>query len=338
MKLFYPFVTGALYIGLVLQWTKSEELGESPLYEYGEDSHVPEDVPAVNRKLSEADAESSHPLSLDKFIQEFHAKEEQESALIAKEGHEPLVVEELESTNLTSNYSDDGALSSEDSNNNSNNNNNTTTLVVCATGKESGGEPVELVNSTRLMSILITESNVTSRRSVAECTTVLFYARYCPFSCMAAPHFNALPRAFPDIKMVAVDAMKHPSFNTQYGIVGVPTVMLFHNGRPAAKFNDTEYTLEMFARFITKYTGLEPQHKLYVTSADFGGPVPSVPTKETDYCLALSWIFILVCSVYFFSKSSYWQVIVESAQNSWREAEAAQNTWREAQAQHEHGD
>jgi hypothetical protein len=26
---------------------------------------------------------------------------------------------------------------------------------------------------------------------------------------MAAPHFNALSRAFPDIKMAAVDAMKH---------------------------------------------------------------------------------------------------------------------------------
>jgi len=46
------------------------------------------------------------------------------------------------------------------------------------------------------------------------------------------------------------------SFNTQYGIVGVPTVMLFHNGRPAAKFNDSEYNLEMFSEFITKYTGM----------------------------------------------------------------------------------
>lgn len=46
------------------------------------------------------------------------------------------------------------------------------------------------------------------------------------------------------------------SFNTQFGIVGVPTVMLFHNGRPASKFNDSEYTLEMFTRFITRHTGI----------------------------------------------------------------------------------
>lgn len=72
--------------------------------------------------------------------------------------------------------------------------------------------------------------------------------------------------------------------------------------------------------------GMEPQGKLFVTSADFGGPVPSVLVKETDYCLALSWIFILVCGVYFFSKSTWWRWIVETIQN----------TWREAEAQHEH--
>jgi thiol-disulfide isomerase/thioredoxin len=48
-----------------------------------------------------------------------------------------------------------------------------------------------------------------NRRSTADCVALLFYARYCPFSSMAAPHFNALSRAFPDIKMAAVDAMKH---------------------------------------------------------------------------------------------------------------------------------
>lgn len=74
---------------------------------------------------------------------------------------------------------------------------------------------------------------------------------------MAAPHFNALPRFFPDLKMVAIDVIKHRSMNAQFGIVGTPTLMLFHNGRPAAKFNETsEYRLELFSNFITKHTGL----------------------------------------------------------------------------------
>lgn len=44
-------------------------------------------------------------------------------------------------------------------------------------------------------------------------------------------------------------------FNTQFGIAGVPTLIIFHNGKPAAKFNDSDYTLEMFAKFITRITG-----------------------------------------------------------------------------------
>jgi hypothetical protein len=68
---------------------------------------------------------------------------------------------------------------------------------------------LQLVNSTRLLNLLITEPNVTNRRSTADCVALLFYARYCPFSSIAAPHFNALSRAFPDIKLAAVDEMKH---------------------------------------------------------------------------------------------------------------------------------
>ncbi|XP_063234351.1 thioredoxin domain-containing protein 15 [Bacillus rossius redtenbacheri] len=206
---------------------------------------------------------------------------------------------------------------------------NTSAIVIaCSIVPDAVAQPVELVNSTRLVSILAVDPNVTSRRTPADCAVVLFHARSCPFSSMAAPHFNALPRAYPGIKMVAVDAMKFHCFNTQYGIVGVPTLMLFHNGRPAAKFNESEYTLEAFSKFVNKYTGLEPRNMLFVKSADFLGPVSSVPTKETDYCLVLSWLFIAVCAGYFFGRSSWWRWLVE----------AALNTWRESEAHHEHDD
>lgn len=118
------------------------------------------------------------------------------------------------------------------------------------------------------------------------------------------------------------------SFNTQYGIVGVPTLVIFHNGKPVAKFNDTVYTLETFSKFITHLTNQQPNGSVYVTSADFSGPVSSVPSNETDYCLVLSWIFIAACSLYFTSKSHWWRQFVE----------LVQNTWRESNAQHEHVD
>lgn len=147
---------------------------------------------------------------------------------------------------------------------------------------------------------------------------------------MAAPHFNALPRAFPDIKMVAINAMIYYLFNAQNGIVGVPSLILFHAGRAIAKYNESEYTLELFSKFITKHTGIKAEEKSYVTSSDFAGPVSSIPTKDTDVFLGLSWAFIIVCSIYYFTKSKWWLWIVETIQRNWREAEA--------QANHEHTD
>ncbi|XP_044252798.1 thioredoxin domain-containing protein 15 [Tribolium madens] len=206
--------------------------------------------------------------------------------------------------------------------------NKTLKLVQCL--PDFGGSEVQLVNDTELIKLLFTQSNITSRDTLAGCILVLFYSKYCPFSSMAAPHFNALPRAFPDIKMVAINALAYRLFNTQNGIVGVPTLMLFHNGRPVAKFNESEYTLELFSRFLNKHTGIAAAEKSIVTSADFKGPVTSVPAREFDIFLIISWIFITMCGAYYFTKSKCWKWIVETIQSNWRESEA--------HAQHEHAD
>ncbi|KAH0547262.1 thioredoxin domain-containing protein 15 [Cotesia glomerata] len=199
-------------------------------------------------------------------------------------------------------------------------------------------EAVEIVNATRLMELLIIEpspvnrtDNTTTKDNKSNprtCLLVLFYSRWCVFSSQAAPHFNALPRFYPHVKAVAIDASKYQNFNMQFGIVGVPTLMFVYNGKPLVKFNETSYTLESFARFVTEYTGLKANESLYVTSADFGGPVPSTPSNETDYCLVMSWIFIAMCFVYFTLQSRWWKQFVE----------LVQNTWRESNAQHEHAD
>lgn len=191
-----------------------------------------------------------------------------------------------------------------------------------------GGPVVQLVNDTELIKLLTTQANITSRDTPANCILVLFYSKHCPFSSMAAPHFNALPRAFPDIKMVAINAMVYHLFNTQNGIVGVPTLMLFHNGRPVAKFNDSDYTLDLFSKFLTRHTGISAAEKSYVTSADFSGPVSSVPEKDIDMFLIISWIFIIACASYYFTKSRLWLWVVDTVQSNWRESEA--------HAQHEH--
>ncbi|XP_041981925.1 thioredoxin domain-containing protein 15 [Aricia agestis] len=186
---------------------------------------------------------------------------------------------------------------------------------------------VEIINGTHLAKLLQVKPDINSPTVKAECMLVFFYTKSCPFSAQAAPHFNALARSYPNIKMVGLDALKYSGINAQYGIVGVPTLRLFHNGRPVAKFNGTEYNVHLFSKFLNTFTGQEPQGIL-VTSKDFEGPLSSVVVVKTDYLLILSWLFIIVCSIYYFMQSKWWDMIVEMIQNNWRESEA----------QHEHND
>ena len=45
------------------------------------------------------------------------------------------------------------------------------------------------------------------------------------------------------------------SFSTLQGVMAIPSLFLFHNGKAAARYNETEYKVDMFAGFITRYTG-----------------------------------------------------------------------------------
>lgn len=209
------------------------------------------------------------------------------------------------------------------------NTNKTHKFVQCLQ-QEVSYQAVQITNDTELIKLLQPDQKIVDRDASATCVVVLFYSKFCPFSSMAAPHFNALQRAFPYVKLVAINAMMYHLFNTQNGIVGVPSLLLFHNGRSVAKFNASEYTLEQFSQFITKHTDILPVEKSTVTSVDFSGPVTSVPSKESDMFLIFSWLFISICSGYYFTKSRWWKWIIETIQSNWRESEA--------HAQHEHVD
>lgn len=204
--------------------------------------------------------------------------------------------------------------------------NKTQKIVNCLKGM--GDSLIQIMNDTELIKLLLPDPAVTDKEMPALCIAVLFYSKHCPFSSMAVPHYNALPRAFPDIKMVAINAMKYHLFNTQNGIVGVPSLLLFHNGKSVGKFNGSEYTLKVFSQFITKHTAIPAVDKSTLIVADFLGPVTSVPAKDSDTFLILSWLFVIFCSGYYFTKSKWWKWIVESIQSNWRESEA--------HAQHEH--
>jgi len=182
---------------------------------------------------------------------------------------------------------------------------------------------VHLLNGTQFQLSLSEEfnSSISNRSQAATCSLTLFFASWCDFSASAAPHYNALARVFPQLKMYAVDSSMYHSLNTQYGVMAVPTLLVFHNSRPLYKYNYTEYSLSSFTQFVSLLTGLEPQNVTEPNEEDWEGPVPSVAVKSNNYYLLLAFLFTLLCGLREFSKSPLAGQLVDTLRNAWREAE-----------------
>ncbi|KAM9348344.1 thioredoxin domain-containing protein 15 [Symphorus nematophorus] len=131
-----------------------------------------------------------------------------------------------------------------------------------------------------------------------ECSVVLFFTAWCQFSASLAPHFNALPRVFPSMHFLALDASQHSSLSTRFGTVAVPNILLFQGAKPMARFNHTDRTLETLTSFIANQTGFDASSDRQVMDADRLGPLPSVPVKSIDWLLVFSVLFITGFTLY----------------------------------------
>ncbi|XP_049448553.1 thioredoxin domain-containing protein 15 [Epinephelus fuscoguttatus] len=150
---------------------------------------------------------------------------------------------------------------------------------------------VQVLNASQdLMEFLNTNST--------ECSVVLFFTAWCQFSASLAPHFNALPRVFPSMHFLALDASQHSSLSTRFGTVAVPNILLFQGAKPMARFNHTDRTLETLTSFIANQTGFEVSPDKNVTDLDRLGPLPSVPVKSIDWLLVFSVLFITGFTLY----------------------------------------
>nr|XP_006631913.2 PREDICTED: thioredoxin domain-containing protein 15 isoform X1 [Lepisosteus oculatus] len=132
----------------------------------------------------------------------------------------------------------------------------------------------------------------------SECSVVLFYTAWCQFSASLAPHFNALPRVFPAIHFLALDASQHSSLSTRFGTVAVPNILLFQGVKPMARFNQTDRTLGTLKAFIVNQTGIEADPVQEVTEEDHAGPLQSIPVQSIDWLLVFSIFFISSFTTY----------------------------------------
>lgn len=170
-------------------------------------------------------------------------------------------------------------------------------------------------NVQEIVDLLKPIGNNTKRYQPGSCVLIFFYTLSCYTCSMAATAIKDLPYAFKTIPVAAIDAYKFPSFNTEFGIVALPTLMLFHQGRPVVKYRAQEF----LHSFITRHTGIKPAE---VTKHSNPSPLPLTVQHQTDYVLILAWWFIISCAGFYFSKSELFRQIVEMIKRNWRESEA----------------
>lgn len=136
------------------------------------------------------------------------------------------------------------------------------------------------------------------------CALVMYYSPYCEFSVEMAPLYNMIGRNYPDLAVLSVDAQESMSMSARYGIVGIPTVLLFYSGRAVAKFNRSR-TVEDFALFIKDHTGFTATGTLEITDEDGQGPMPTIVIERTALHLAIAIAFLITFCIYHLFGSSF---------------------------------
>lgn len=182
-----------------------------------------------------------------------------------------------------------------------------------------------MTSLTDVMNLLSPNKN---EQNTGNCIVILFFAKFCPGCQALIPHYNSLARNFPDVKVAALDAFENPGLNTDFGIIGLPTIILFHNGRIVQKFNISQpTTVTNFVNFIMNHTNLKPNSSNVVVTSDDFSPMSSLKVtmqeEKFDIYLWLSWIFIIICSIYYFTKSRTFTQIIEMINRAWRESNEA---------------
>ncbi|XP_069936952.1 thioredoxin domain-containing protein 15 [Cherax quadricarinatus] len=215
-----------------------------------------------------------------------------------------------------------GSSNSSSGSSNSNSNSGGSKKAVCL--QLNVTEPitdVEIINATTLMRLLQVDPNVTSRSSAGPCYLIYFFSPYCPFSVMGSAYVNALSRSVPNIPVYGLDSIEHHSVNARYGVMGTPTLLLFHNGNGVGRYNASEYSVAQLLSFIRHYTDQEIVN-INVTSSDFRATLPAQVAEGRPYALWAAWTFLISFASWLFLTSEICARLTEAILNNWREAEA----------------
>ncbi|KAH8401766.1 hypothetical protein KR009_007767, partial [Drosophila setifemur] len=181
-----------------------------------------------------------------------------------------------------------------------------------------------------IVTLLKPVGNATRRHEAGSCVVVHFCTATSLECARVASVINLLPHLFPTLPVAYIDAYEFGRFNAEFGIVSLPTLMIFHQGRPLIKFDPSGTYSESrsFARFIMRHTNVKTvnTHSIQpdILNRTWNEPLSSMPLVQTDYYLGLAWAFILACLANYLRHTVFWKQLVEMVQRNWRESEETQ--------------
>ncbi|EDW92021.1 thioredoxin domain-containing protein 15 [Drosophila yakuba] len=197
---------------------------------------------------------------------------------------------------------------------------------------ETATEPRLLImrSAKEILNLLKPVGNATKRHEPGNCVVVHFCTATSLECARVAPVVNLLPHYFPTLPIAYVDAYEFGRLNAEIGIVSLPTLMIFHQGRPLIKYDPSWKDSEKrsFARFIMRHTNVKTVDPQAIDPAivlrSETEPLSNKPIVETDYYLGLAWAFILACLANYLRQTVFWKQLVEMVQRNWRESEETQ--------------
>ncbi len=84
------------------------------------------------------------------------------------------------------------------------------------------------------MNVIIGNEENFSSLIAEEFTIVDFFATWCGPCKMLSPILEEIANDRSEMKVVKIDVDENPNLAKTYGVMSIPTIILFHNGQPVA--------------------------------------------------------------------------------------------------------
>lgn len=203
--------------------------------------------------------------------------------------------------------------------------------IECYTGR-TYNHTINIESLNDLVNVLAPLGNNTSNKRTlpGHCVFVMFYTLNCISSRWIWPEYHNAHVFFPNIQWVFVDSLKFYTLNADFGITGLPTLMLFHQGKPVRKYNLVLPTAMRLIKFLWQNTNLEPVENIVSYKFNDDDFLMPLPTDEPDPYLKLAWCFLIICFLYYTAHTAAFNKFVSFMRRMWYESGAG--------GQHEHNE